>query len=123
MILRPPRATRTDTLFPYTTLFRSAWLALLTAVAALIALATQPFWMPLLHPVGVSGGGIGIAQMAVRLADLDAQVEDLRGQVAAATSAAGAEPASGAERLSNLEKPFGDQTGRESRGGRVGKDG
>src|SRR3546814_15337438 len=26
MILRPPRSTRTDTLFPYTTLFRS-WLA------------------------------------------------------------------------------------------------
>src|SRR3546814_12762188 len=27
MILRPPRSTRTDTLFPYTTLFRSAsWL-------------------------------------------------------------------------------------------------
>src|SRR3546814_18130306 len=25
MIRRPPRATRTDTLFPYTTLFRSAW--------------------------------------------------------------------------------------------------
>src|SRR3546814_17951797 len=24
MILRPPRSTRTDTLFPYTTLFRSA---------------------------------------------------------------------------------------------------
>src|SRR3546814_9475078 len=65
--------------------------------------------MPLLHPVGVSGGGIGIAQMAVRLADLDAQVEDLRGQVAAAKSAAGAEQASGAERLSNLEKQFGDR--------------
>src|SRR3546814_13227929 len=27
MILRPPRSTRTDTLFPYTTLFRSASLA------------------------------------------------------------------------------------------------
>src|SRR3546814_13560934 len=27
MIRRPPRSTRTDTLFPYTTLFRSAWLA------------------------------------------------------------------------------------------------
>src|SRR3546814_16839598 len=27
MIRRPPRATRTDTLFPYTTLFRSAALA------------------------------------------------------------------------------------------------
>src|SRR3546814_2512916 len=26
MILRPPRSTRTDTLFPYTTLFRSALL-------------------------------------------------------------------------------------------------
>src|SRR3546814_1797164 len=26
MIPRPPRATRTDTLFPYTTLFRSEWL-------------------------------------------------------------------------------------------------
>src|SRR3546814_4983632 len=27
MILRPPRSTRTDTLFPYTTLFRSSWAA------------------------------------------------------------------------------------------------
>src|SRR3546814_1650179 len=27
MIRRPPRSTRTDTLFPYTTLFRSAWLS------------------------------------------------------------------------------------------------
>src|SRR3546814_16832720 len=26
MIRRPPRSTRSDTLFPYTTLFRSAWL-------------------------------------------------------------------------------------------------
>src|SRR3546814_7508967 len=26
MIRRPPRSTRTDTLFPYTTLFRSFWL-------------------------------------------------------------------------------------------------
>src|SRR3546814_6099845 len=30
MILRPPRATRTDTLFPYTTLFRSSDLEPLT---------------------------------------------------------------------------------------------
>src|SRR3546814_4277455 len=27
MIRRPPRSTRTDTLFPYTTLFRSSWCA------------------------------------------------------------------------------------------------
>src|SRR3546814_15566455 len=26
MIRRPPRSTRTDTLFPYTTLFRSPWI-------------------------------------------------------------------------------------------------
>src|SRR3546814_4044628 len=32
MIRRPPRSTRTDTLFPYTTLFRSA--VLLEAIAA-----------------------------------------------------------------------------------------
>src|SRR3546814_21034235 len=28
MIRRPPRSTRTDTLFPYTTLFRSGWATL-----------------------------------------------------------------------------------------------
>src|SRR3546814_5766648 len=28
MIRRPPRSTRTDTLFPYTTLFRSVWIVL-----------------------------------------------------------------------------------------------
>src|SRR3546814_8417395 len=33
MILRPPRSTRTDTLFPYTTLFRSQRCLLLHAVA------------------------------------------------------------------------------------------
>src|SRR3546814_1826642 len=32
MIRRPPRSTRTDTLFPYTTLFRSAWLLYLWQV-------------------------------------------------------------------------------------------
>src|SRR3546814_7803950 len=29
MIRRPPRSTRTDTLFPYTTLFRSVWRSIL----------------------------------------------------------------------------------------------
>src|SRR3546814_2787743 len=36
MIRRPPRSTRTDTLFPYTTLFRSPWLPN-SAVAAIPA--------------------------------------------------------------------------------------
>src|SRR3546814_1979720 len=34
MIRRPPRSTRTDTLFPYTTLFRSIGPALSIAIAA-----------------------------------------------------------------------------------------
>src|SRR3546814_13087282 len=38
MIRRPPRSTRTDTLFPYTTLFRSY--GLITALAWLIAFVT-----------------------------------------------------------------------------------
>src|SRR3546814_19512149 len=33
MIRRPPRSTRTDTLFPYTTLFRSASALVLFAIA------------------------------------------------------------------------------------------
>src|SRR3546814_19202305 len=37
MILRPPRSTRTDTLFPYTTLFRSHPRHLAIAVEAMIA--------------------------------------------------------------------------------------
>src|SRR3546814_17238528 len=39
MIRRPPRSTRTDTLFPYTTLFRSN--AVPAAVAGIGAIATQ----------------------------------------------------------------------------------
>src|SRR3546814_6053732 len=34
MIRRPPRSTRTDTLFPYTTLFRSSYLASIGDFAA-----------------------------------------------------------------------------------------
>src|SRR3546814_13405260 len=38
MIPRPPRSTRTDTLFPYTTLFRSAWLITLCLVGLVVLL-------------------------------------------------------------------------------------
>src|SRR3546814_5476774 len=47
MIRRPPRSTRTDTLFPYTTLFRSAWrnrllnLALTSETQAIVAFGVQ----------------------------------------------------------------------------------
>src|SRR3546814_8645967 len=40
MIRRPPRSTRTDTLFPYTTLFRSSYD---------VAAANPPYWRLLAH--------------------------------------------------------------------------
>src|SRR3546814_7931929 len=40
MIRRPPRSTRTDTLFPYTTLFRSCGMALSSGSRATISEAT-----------------------------------------------------------------------------------
>src|SRR3546814_8189123 len=42
MIRRPPRSTRTDTLFPYTTLFRSRPLRLVAGGS----------WLLVVHPVG-----------------------------------------------------------------------
>src|SRR3546814_19727574 len=42
MIRRPPRSTRTDTLFPYTTLFRSNFMAKLNLMAAALLTAAVP---------------------------------------------------------------------------------
>src|SRR3546814_14130289 len=42
MILRPPRSTRTDTLFPYTTLFRSKVCKTLRACASIQRLFRNP---------------------------------------------------------------------------------
>src|SRR3546814_7291697 len=60
MIRRPPRSTRTDTLFPYTTLFRSSRIAAPTASSAapkrLIALRSaspSPRWISASCPSGL----------------------------------------------------------------------
>src|SRR3546814_1135985 len=43
MIRRPPRSTRTDTLFPYTTLFRSTWCGTAWSLASCAPMrATRP---------------------------------------------------------------------------------
>src|SRR3546814_6980879 len=55
MIRRPPRATRTDTLFPYTTLFRSAFTAA-DAFYAPVAFRFQTFG------VAVAGAAAGYLQ-------------------------------------------------------------
>src|SRR3546814_6159986 len=57
MIRRPPRSTRTDTLFPYTTLFRSAWTVDrrgLRAALRLVCLETchsEGFWLAADHHI------------------------------------------------------------------------
>src|SRR3546814_12315557 len=53
MIRRPPRSTRTDTLFPYTTLFRSRRSRSDDRRAAAVSAATQAV-------IGVSGGVAGL---------------------------------------------------------------
>src|SRR3546814_8123526 len=52
MIRRPPKSTRTDTLFPYTTLFRSAGIAV-GATAPLAASALAGTLLPFELPVRV----------------------------------------------------------------------
>src|SRR3546814_7291289 len=44
MIRRPPRSTRTDTLFPYTTLFRSLATCRPNASSPALAIAYAPIW-------------------------------------------------------------------------------
>src|SRR3546814_16725368 len=51
MIRRPPRSTRTDTLFPYTTLFRSMSLS---AIVMPIAARSLPREHPTCHTIPVS---------------------------------------------------------------------
>src|SRR3546814_4341331 len=57
MILRPPRSTRTDTLFPSTTLFRSADTdgGLVQAFAGLEAAHVLADILALIHELGIRG--------------------------------------------------------------------
>src|SRR3546814_15405648 len=61
MIRRPPRSTRTDTLFPYTTLFRSAMISILRIFYG--ARGTKPwFVLGCLMLAGISEG-VGLATL------------------------------------------------------------
>src|SRR3546814_716152 len=55
MLRRPPRSTRTDTLFPYATLFRSA--SYIAAARAIEASGAQALWLQ--HEYGIFGGPAG----------------------------------------------------------------
>src|SRR3546814_8981506 len=64
MIRRPPSSTRTDTLFPYTTLFRSSASVILAIMLSICAMWAsvhagrhrQPRWPAVLGPWGPAGG-------------------------------------------------------------------
>src|SRR3546814_16755766 len=89
MIRPPPRSTRTDTLFPYTTLFRSP---LIFASIASAAIASSSHFLAgqrrgLLHPVGERGFvdlvvlmDMEIARIAAFRRDRRHRIERLRAQ-------------------------------------------
>src|SRR3546814_14236442 len=113
MIRRPPRSTRTDTLFPYTTLFRSALTAALMALnligqALVLGHRVMSHDLTLEHPhlhaaaaIGSLGGGAG---------EIDIGAQGMQGHAALAvplaagdfrtaeTTAAGAEIGGGSGR-------------------------
>src|SRR3546814_14914426 len=60
MIRRPPRSTRTDTLFPYTTLFRSLYLSVLEGRAAL-----HPLLLPVLLALTVPVTTVLLARVSL----------------------------------------------------------
>src|SRR3546814_9493410 len=53
MIRRPPRSIRTDTLFPYTTLFRSPWLLMVFTGIVATAICNM-FWNRAIAELGVA---------------------------------------------------------------------
>src|SRR3546814_15587573 len=77
MIRRPPRSTRTDTLFPYTTLFRSDW----------------PFWHSVIAEFARSEWTDHQLEMAAMLAramaDLEREQYGLRAEGSVMTSERG----------------------------------
>src|SRR3546814_19406677 len=90
MIRRPPRSTRTDTLFPYTTLFRSRLesesfngaLYLVTSNGGLTSLETARRFPVRLVESGPAGGAIYAADVARRAGEHKVAAFDMGGTTA-----------------------------------------
>src|SRR3546814_15945144 len=100
MVRRPPRSTRTDTLFPYTTLFRSAEALLAAALSATLArvllgiLAPAPDQRRLRQREGL--GDVALAGDEAQLDEIHARaaraLPDLLGALVHAFEGIGAQP-------------------------------
>src|SRR3546814_15645742 len=109
MIRRPPRSTRTDTLFPYTTLFRSRE-ADIFAISAPRACADQKLPLVISKPTpasAVEANRLGIA--ALQAGDNEAAARHFGAAIAA-------DPHSGAlqRNLASAWRALGDEIGRAS---------
>src|SRR3546814_1390085 len=90
MIRRPPRSTRTDTLFPYTTLFRSAlrWAVSEAALRGAVVEAVNAFHVPyvgaasvmplMLDPEEFRASASALLDKVVDAADASALAEPIR---------------------------------------------
>src|SRR3546814_19860850 len=88
MLRRPPRPTRTDTLFPYTTLFRSREQVRHSAPAIGIEPSTTPMFVsivdhvaPLAERSQVARGVVGRIMVEVGAGDIDPRDTDDRHEV------------------------------------------
>src|SRR3546814_20347419 len=77
MIRRPPRSTRTDTLFPYTTLFRSAMMAVADANVTLILTGNGDVLEPTDGVAAIGSGGNFALAAARALADYEEDAETI----------------------------------------------
>src|SRR3546814_18968172 len=70
MIRLPPRSTRTDTLFPYTTLFRSGLLGMAGGAISCVAVFLGDCWLFCLGAAFLGGFGTHIALYRFAAADV-----------------------------------------------------
>src|SRR3546814_7058355 len=78
MIRRPPRSTRTDTLFPYTTLFRSTTQTQATAKASAFATATRKIQgCGTANDIAANLGADVVDNDQIRIRDLPVPLQDM----------------------------------------------
>src|SRR3546814_12108739 len=88
MIRRPPMSTRTDTLFPYTTLFRSGVLpgALIYVLSVQFMSRSIESWFNVRVDSALEAGlNLGRAALDSQLGDLNARAKEMAGKLSNAS--------------------------------------